>query len=280
MVCAILAAAFWGLNFTAIYPVLKIIGSGQNLQQWVDTSITAVENERIKPQLATVDELTKPKCSSRISPISMTAQFPIAGHCQPARQGGKQTGKRRAGFVALAHRQARISTCFFPRAFFRRWPWSWGWSSWRSAIKGFLRILRRNRWSAASSTGSLYDLRNRFYRNAIHLDVEQFQRSRHQRADGPLHQRHGSLGTGQKTLFGKVIAEPLRALACVIVACWISWQLTLMFLILVPFALFVLTKVGRHHEAGHAATAGAHVEHLQDSAGDVPGHPHRQGVHQ
>ncbi len=53
------------------------------------------------------------------------------------------------------------------------------------------------------------------------------------------------LGTGQKTLLGKVIAEPLRALACVIFACWISWQLTLMFLVLVPIALFVLTKIGR-----------------------------------
>src|SRR5205807_5051004 len=53
------------------------------------------------------------------------------------------------------------------------------------------------------------------------------------------------LGTGTKTLFGKVVAEPLRALACVIGACWISWRLTLLFLILVPLALIILTKVGR-----------------------------------
>src|ERR1700716_2611934 len=35
-VAAILAAVFWSLNFTAIYPVLKILGSEKNLQQWVD----------------------------------------------------------------------------------------------------------------------------------------------------------------------------------------------------------------------------------------------------
>ena len=34
-----------------------------------------------------------------------------------------------------------------------------------------------------------------------------------------------------------------------------------------------------HHEAGHAAAAGADVEHLQDPARVVPGHPRRQGVH-
>src|SRR5262249_2804535 len=53
------------------------------------------------------------------------------------------------------------------------------------------------------------------------------------------------LGVGLKVLFGKVIAEPLRAFACVIAACFISWQLTLMFLVLVPIAGFILTKVGR-----------------------------------
>src|SRR5579884_1047744 len=40
--CAVLAAVFWGLNFTAIYPVLKIIGSDKNLQQWCDTEIVRV----------------------------------------------------------------------------------------------------------------------------------------------------------------------------------------------------------------------------------------------
>jgi subfamily B ATP-binding cassette protein MsbA len=41
------------------------------------------------------------------------------------------------------------------------------------------------------------------------------------------------------------VAEPLKALACIVGACFISWQLTLMFLILVPIALFILARVGR-----------------------------------
>jgi ATP-binding cassette subfamily B protein/subfamily B ATP-binding cassette protein MsbA len=54
-----------------------------------------------------------------------------------------------------------------------------------------------------------------------------------------------SLGTGIKTLFGKVVAEPLRALACVVLAMCVSWQLTLMFLVLVPIAALILARVGR-----------------------------------
>src|SRR5262249_2326708 len=92
---------------------------------------------------------------------------------------------------------------------------------------------------------SLFDMRNSFYRRVLHLDVNSF--SEHGAAE--LMARFTNdmelLGLGKKTLFGKVIAEPLRALVCVIIGLWISWQLTLMFLILVPIAAFILAKVGR-----------------------------------
>ncbi|MGE3805269.1 MAG: ABC transporter ATP-binding protein, partial [Gemmataceae bacterium] len=53
------------------------------------------------------------------------------------------------------------------------------------------------------------------------------------------------LGAGLKTLFGRVVAEPLKAIGSIMFALWISWQLTLMFVVIVPVALYVLTKVGR-----------------------------------
>jgi ATP-binding cassette subfamily B protein/subfamily B ATP-binding cassette protein MsbA len=53
------------------------------------------------------------------------------------------------------------------------------------------------------------------------------------------------VGQGLKTLFGRVVGEPLKAISCVMFASMISWQLTLLFLILVPVAAFILTKVGR-----------------------------------
>src|SRR5262249_51310187 len=90
---------------------------------------------------------------------------------------------------------------------------------------------------------SLFDLRNRLYRNVIHLDVNHFS----EEGTGELMARFTNdmetLGSGVKTLFGKVVAEPLKAIVCVLIACWISWQLTLMFLVLVPVAVFILMKV-------------------------------------
>ena len=92
---------------------------------------------------------------------------------------------------------------------------------------------------------SLYDMRNYFYRKVIHLDVNHFQPAGTHELMARFTNDVELLGTGTKTLFGKVVAEPLRAFACVIVACWISWQLTVMFLVLVPVGLYILTRVGR-----------------------------------
>jgi ATP-binding cassette subfamily B protein/subfamily B ATP-binding cassette protein MsbA len=92
---------------------------------------------------------------------------------------------------------------------------------------------------------SLFDLRNRLYRNVIHLDVNHFSDEGTHELMARFTNDMEMLGAGTKTLFGKVVAEPLKALVCIIIACWISWQLTLMFLILVPLAVFVLNKVGR-----------------------------------
>src|SRR5262249_47076172 len=92
---------------------------------------------------------------------------------------------------------------------------------------------------------SLFDLRNRFYRNVIHLDVDSFSDDGSAELMARFTNDTELLGAGQKTLFGKLVAEPLKALSCVIFALCISWQLTLMFLILVPIAVFILTKVAR-----------------------------------
>ena len=92
---------------------------------------------------------------------------------------------------------------------------------------------------------SLYDIRNAFFRKVLHMDVSHFSQSGTHELTARFTNDIEMLGTGTKALFGRVIAEPLRALACVIVACWISWQLTFMFLVMVPVGLYVLTRVGR-----------------------------------
>src|SRR5581483_4305534 len=95
------------------------------------------------------------------------------------------------------------------------------------AIKGFFEFWQESLVGSVVNL-SLYDLRNRFYRNVIHLDVNNFGEDGTHELMARFTNDMELLGLGVKTLFGKVVAEPLRAVCCIVVACLISWQLTLM----------------------------------------------------
>ena len=48
ILCAFLAAILWGLNFTAVYPVLKLLHSEVSPQQWIDGCIAKTQEEQIE----------------------------------------------------------------------------------------------------------------------------------------------------------------------------------------------------------------------------------------
>jgi hypothetical protein len=43
--CAALAALLWGLNFTCIYPVLKLLIDTKTPQEWVESYVDAAQRE-------------------------------------------------------------------------------------------------------------------------------------------------------------------------------------------------------------------------------------------
>src|SRR5207253_9970518 len=86
------------------------------------------------------------------------------------------------------------------------------------AIKGFFEFAQESLVGGVVNR-TLFDLRNRFYRRAIHFDAQNFSDAGTSELMARFTNDMELLGNGQKTLLGKVIAEPLRALACVILAC-------------------------------------------------------------
>lgn len=242
IVCALLAAALWGLNFTAVYPVLKILGNNFTLQQWIDQKIDATQLEM--DALST--ELDKKK-----------AELKEAERIRDVRPRERLEHKLSG---EIAQMESKLDSCAT-----RLWRY-------QQAKNHFIRFLPNDRFEtlavlllivviAVAIKGvfefwqeflvgsvmnrTLYDIRNRFYRNAIHQDMRQFNESGSAEMMARFTNDMEMMGNGMKILYGRVIAEPLRALACVTIACLISWQLTLMFIVLVPTMLYIMTKASR-----------------------------------
>jgi ATP-binding cassette subfamily B protein/subfamily B ATP-binding cassette protein MsbA len=242
VVCAVMAAVLWGANFTAIYPVLKLLHSGQSPQDWVDQRIDGLQREAEQHQ-AEVERFTE--------------EFNALESRKPSNKFVEQRRRDLAADISRAEGKldsARSSLSFYlnvrkyvymlPHDCFQTLCWLVG------AVVVCVLVKCLFEFGQESLVGSvvnlaLFDLRNRFYRNAIHLDVEQFNDEGTSELMARFTNDMDSLSAGVKTLFGKVVAEPLRALACIVIAMFISWQLTLLFTILVPIALIILVRVGR-----------------------------------
>jgi ATP-binding cassette subfamily B protein/subfamily B ATP-binding cassette protein MsbA len=244
--CALCAAILWGGNFTSIYPVLKLLNTQQSPHAWVDEQIEEIQKS-IEDYTGQIDkktvELEKWKDRQQAEgPSGFIDQQIRDVNRDLSRLESKLEPARRSLYWHQVGRKYIYR--FLPPDCFYTLAWVILAVVVGVVIKCFFEFCQESLVGSVVNL-SLFDLRNRFYRNIIHLDVDQFGEQGTSELMARFTNDMESLGAGIKTLFGKVVVEPLRALACVIGACLISWQLTLMFLILVPIAVFILARVGR-----------------------------------
>ncbi len=239
---ALLAAVFWGLNFTSIYPVLKLLHTEQSPQQWIDEQIDAIERDiqTLETEIQSARERERLLDKQPENNTREREKRDVASSL--ARLESRQAFARSNLYWYQVARKYIYK--FAPPDCYQTLMWVIGLVVIGVAIKCFFEFAQESLVGSVVNL-ALFDLRNRFYRNVIHLDVDQFGKD----GTGELMARFTndmeSLGAGLKTLFGKLILEPLRAAACIVIALYINWQLTLLFLILVPIAGFILTRVAR-----------------------------------
>jgi ATP-binding cassette subfamily B protein/subfamily B ATP-binding cassette protein MsbA len=239
---ALCAAVLWGLNFTSIYPVLKLLHTRESLHTWIDGVISSTQ-KNIDDWQAEVERLSE--------------ETRALDRLPPSKQVDKEKRDKAAKLLKLEVklRPARFSCywCqvlreyihkFLPDDCFKSLAYLIGLVVIGIVIKCSFEFCQESLVGNVVNH-SLCDLRNRFFRNVIRLDIHQFSGQGSTEMMARFTNDVESLAAGLKTLFGRVIAEPLKVISCVVIACMISWQLTLMFLILVPIAALILYRVGR-----------------------------------
>jgi subfamily B ATP-binding cassette protein MsbA len=244
ILCALFAAGLWSLNFTAIYPILKIFGSGQNLQTWVDSSIKKIQEDQIDPKEKKIAKLRQELRQIEEDEKDEKDKANDRRHLATKLRDLEAELKAAQDELFRFHYAKKYIDAYCPTDRYQTLLVVLLTVVIGVVVRGFFEFFQESLVGAVVNR-ALFDLRNRFFRSVIHLDVNQFGEVGTHELMPRFVNDVDMLGAGMKTLFGKVIAEPLKALACISVAAWINWQLTLMCLILVPFALFVLTRFGR-----------------------------------
>lgn len=242
ILCALVVAVLWGVNLSAIFPALKLLGSGKNLQEWVNDEIAA--QERLRD--AATEEVKK---FNKV--LQSYERQPNTPEVEKWKRGtsaelAKATAAQdyHADWAFRYHWLRTKVVRHLPTDKFETFLWI------MAAVLGCVVVKGAFEFCNESLVGSvtnrtLFDLRNAFFRRVQRQDVRQV----HAAGTTDLMSRFTTdteqVGQGLKVVYGRVIAEPLKALACFVAACVICWQLTLLFVVVVPLALYVLTKVSK-----------------------------------
>ncbi len=231
--CAILGAALFGGNLTVAFPLLRVLLYDQTLHEWVAdkateqrTSLQAIENEigrrqRGEPAAVGPNEVA----GQRLDLLSVAAQ-------------------RQRAKVALYDRLSGFVSRVVPRDRWLSLVMVVGLMVFGFALKGFFEF--SNEVLAASVTQrTVNDLRNEFYRRTLHMDLAGFTQQRTAEMMARFTSDMKQLTMGIDVLIGKVVREPLKAVACITLACWVNWRLTLVAACVVPVAIVVMAIIGR-----------------------------------
>ena len=246
LACALFAAALWGLMFTCIEPVLYLLKNAgeprNNLVEWLDRKVRDTEEPIRQHQQAVKNFTDQEKDLDQIADPLLRERERRGLANQLARAESKLEELRSNKHWFLVAKQ--YVSAWMPGDAFGCLAVLFALTLAAVALRGLFEF-GQDALVGSLVNRVLYDLRNRFYRGALRLDLDQFG----EQGTGEMMARFTNdmeqAGAGLKTLFGRVVGEPLKVVSCVVLACRISWQLTLMFLVLVPVAVFILTKVGR-----------------------------------
>jgi ATP-binding cassette subfamily B protein/subfamily B ATP-binding cassette protein MsbA len=244
VVCALFVAALWSLNLSAIYPVLNILQNGKNLQQWVDGEIDdyqrKLDNKERKAELEKVKQELK----------NLEANPDIPNGENLERKATQRLAKLEGEnnhYATWVYRyqllKARVIR-HLPDDRFQTILWIMAAVVIGVLLRGIFEFLNESLVGNVTFR-TLFDLRNALFRRTVRQDVRQISGAGTSDLMARFTNDTEQIGLGLKVLFGKMVVEPFKAIACLIAACCISWQLTLVFVLLVPLAGYILVHVAK-----------------------------------
>lgn len=242
--CALFVAALWSLNLSAIYPVLNILNSGRNLHQWVDGEIQEyqdkLDDKGRKAELDDIKLKLKDIESQPESPARETNERKLTQRLAKIERENAHYGTWIYRYQLLKAKVIR----HLPEDRFETILWIMAAVVVGVFLRGIFEFVHETIVGNVTFR-TLFDLRNAFFRRAVRQDVRQLAGTGTTDLMARFTNDTEQVGVGLKVLFGKMVGEPLKAVACLVAACCISWQLTLVFVLLVPVAGYILVRVAK-----------------------------------
>jgi ATP-binding cassette subfamily B protein/subfamily B ATP-binding cassette protein MsbA len=232
--CSAMVAFFWGANVTAVYPFVEAVFRGDSMHGWVDHQIQATRKniQELQAELAGLQ-----RQRDQAGPdAARDLDFQIS-YCS-----GRLVAERRAleGVLWLEPYIRR----YLPGDAFRTLIFVVAFVMASTLLKGVF-LTAQTVLVARLSNQTAMRLRKECYRRTLIMDLAGFESGR----TGDLMSRFTndvqSISVGIRTLYGNSLLEPLKMLACLIGAAFISWRLLVVSLLVTPLPFVLMYRLGR-----------------------------------
>jgi subfamily B ATP-binding cassette protein MsbA len=248
--CSVGIAVLWGGNITALAPVIEITLSNQSIQSWIEKKSDELRLD--------IQELEKQQ--QNLPADDKNKQAEIAGKLNTAQTSLEWRNWQLGWANTLLPNDPFLTICCIM-----------GFLVFSTLVKHLL-MLSSDMLLGYASTTTVRELRRRIFEKAMRMDKEQYQAIGTSGLLSSITYAADGLASGLMALFGVAIREPLRVIACLALACCISWRLLFLSIVLAP--LLVATIVYFNKKIRSIATsilgrnAGFH-EVLLEALGNV-----------
>lgn len=223
IICALLVSAFWSLNLSITFPIVRVLFQGDSLHVNVDREISELKVE-IQGYQKNLDAVK---------------DSDVAEHARVQRKINE------ASQVLLTRQLTKdLILPYVPEDKFQTILLILGFVVSATVVKGvfvyFQEILVGSLVNAASN-----DIRADVFKNALKLDCQSLAGLGTSNLTSRLTNDVGEMGLGLRLFGADLVREPLKAILCIIVALYINWRLTAVGILVLPLIGLLFSRSGK-----------------------------------
>jgi ATP-binding cassette subfamily B protein/subfamily B ATP-binding cassette protein MsbA len=225
VICALGVAVLWGGNIGAIFPFLQIANQGQSLQQWVESEIQKSGRTVVQLQ-SSLDQLQRQLAHDQQAPPGLKTQIIAIQSRVEAEEKACARYRRLQPYVnRFLPRDPFVTLALIVLGLLV------------GTVLKDLFLIANSILVARLAELTTFDLRKLFYRRTLRMDMATFSNDGTSELMSRFTNDMNNVSSGLVALFGKLVREPLKAVACLVGAGCICWRLLLLSLVIAPPAV-------------------------------------------
>lgn len=238
LLCSFVAAALWGVNIAALFPIIETTLHGQSLQAWNQKRVAAAHErlDELKAEIADLEQRLPAAQGEQRQALELQADV------------ARTRLKAQEVSAYSAEQLQPLIDRYLPNKPFQTVLMIVTFVAVATLVKQTLSIINTMLVGYVSQSISR-GIRLRIFDKALSLDRPGFNKVGTSGFSAHIMQTTDMLAGGLTNFYGGAIAEPLRILACLTGAWLISWRLTIASLVCAPLVAYLMFVLNRRIRA-------------------------------